>query len=107
VVSTGYNGFPKGISDSVDRLKNRDVKYRLIVHAESNAILNAVAPIVGCTLYVTCPPCGECAKLIIQAGITEVVTPFPTEDYRSRWEAHIQLSNAMFAEAGVVWTLHD
>ena len=75
VLSLGYNGFPRGIDDSVERLGNRETKYSLIVHAEANAILNAPASSVleGATIYVTHAPCAECAKTIIQAGIERVV----------------------------------
>ena len=50
-----------------------DTKYPYVVHAELNAILNAGQPLDDCTIYVTLFPCNECAKAIIQAGITEVV----------------------------------
>ncbi|MEC8351943.1 MAG: CMP deaminase, partial [Candidatus Thermoplasmatota archaeon] len=39
--STGFNGFPRGIQDSDDRLTNRDLKYPLICHAEENAIMRS------------------------------------------------------------------
>jgi dCMP deaminase len=44
-----------------------------VVHAEPNAILNASCSLEGATLYVTLFPCNECAKLIIQSGIREIV----------------------------------
>lgn len=79
VVGLGYNGFPKGISDldlpwtkeGGDMLKT---KYPYVCHAEMNAIMNKnECSIKGCTLYTTQYPCNECAKLIIQSGITKVV----------------------------------
>jgi len=78
ILSTGYNGFPQGCSDD-DFPWNRDdskgeTKYQFVVHAELNAILNASGKnLNGSTVYVALFPCNECAKAIIQSGITEVV----------------------------------
>ncbi|OCN05654.1 cytidine deaminase [Erysipelotrichaceae bacterium MTC7] len=77
VVGIGYNGLPKGCDDDAfpwgkegDTL---DTKYPYVVHAELNAILNSGADLRDCTLYVSLFPCNECAKAIIQSGITRVV----------------------------------
>lgn len=78
VLSTGYNGFPSGLDDneypwtkgSLDPTEN---KFFYVVHAELNAILNSDNPVYGSTLYVTKFPCNECAKAIIQAGISKIV----------------------------------
>ena len=76
ILSTGYNGFPYGCSDdtfSWER-EGEDTKYQYVVHAELNAILNAHGKsLEGSRLYVDLFPCNECAKAIIQSGITEVV----------------------------------
>ncbi len=78
ILTTGYNGFPKGCSDD-DFPWNRDesrgeTKYQFVVHAELNAILNARGKnLTDSTLYVGLFPCNECAKAIIQAGIKEVI----------------------------------
>ena len=78
ILSTGYNGFPHGCSDD-DFPWNRDeakgdTKYQFVVHAELNAILNARGKsLAGSTLYVGLFPCNECAKAIIQAGVSEVI----------------------------------
>ncbi len=78
ILSTGYNGFPKGCSDD-DFPWNRDeslgeTKYQFVVHAELNAILNTRGKsLVGSRVYVGLFPCNECAKSIIQAGIREVI----------------------------------
>ena len=82
-VAFGYNGFPKGIADSDDRLNDQDKKTALTVHAELNAILNARRDLTGWTLYTTKAPCLACAKAIIQAGIGQVVGP--PLDQQSRW----------------------
>jgi len=76
IISTGYNGFPKGCSDD-EFPWNREgeiTKYPFVVHAELNAILNAtVKSLRGSKIYVALFPCNECAKAIIQSGIKEVV----------------------------------
>lgn len=77
IVGIGYNGLPYGCSDD-DFPWNRegdylDTKYPYVVHAEANAILNSTTKLKGCKIYVTHFPCNECAKLIIQSGITEII----------------------------------
>ena len=78
IISTGYNGMPKGCSDDSfpwDRKAEceNDTKYPYVVHAELNAILNANGrDLRGSRIYVALFPCNECAKAIIQSGIKEV-----------------------------------
>jgi dCMP deaminase len=103
IVSMGYNGFPRGIEDSDERLNNRDVKYKMIIHAEANAILFATKSLENCTLYTTpIMPCAACASMIIQKGIKRVVS---TYSENSRWIEQFKLSEKIFAEAGVGLTL--
>lgn len=75
VVSDGYNGFPREIDDSI--LPNlRPEKYPFMIHAEVNAILNAVKlgrSTEGCTMYICGAPCLQCAMICYQAGIVEIV----------------------------------
>jgi len=79
IVGIGYNGFPCGCSDDLlpwSRVGHSPLhtKYPYVCHAEANAILNSAAPTrEGSTMYVDLFPCNECAKLIIQTGIREVV----------------------------------
>ena len=76
ILTTGYNGFPKGCSDDEfpwDR-EGENTKYPYVVHAELNAILNASGKdLKGARIYVDLFPCNECAKAIIQSGIKEVI----------------------------------
>ena len=76
IISTGYNGMPKGCSDDVfpwDR-EGAETKYPYVVHAELNAILNANGrDLRDSRVYVALFPCNECAKAIIQSGVKEVV----------------------------------
>ncbi|MDI9497642.1 MAG: dCMP deaminase family protein [Bacillota bacterium] len=78
ILSTGYNGLPRGLSDD-DFPWSRDgawldTKYPFVCHAELNAILNNPGTsLAGATIYTALFPCNECAKAIIQAGLAEVV----------------------------------
>jgi dCMP deaminase len=71
-VAQGYNGFPRGCDDSA-MPQCRPDKYKVVIHAERNAILNANGCLRNCTLYVTGYPCVDCWCTIIQSGITRVV----------------------------------
>lgn len=79
IVGIGYNGFPRGCSDDElpwDRTGDSELetKYPYVCHAELNAILNKnSADVKGCYMYVALFPCNECAKVIIQSDIKEVV----------------------------------
>lgn len=76
IISTGYNGMPKGCSDDEFpwNRDGEDNKYPYVVHAELNAILNANGrDLRGSRVYVALFPCNECAKAIIQSGVREVV----------------------------------
>ena len=101
VVSVGYNGFPRGVSDKESRYNDKPTKYSLVVHAEANAILAAKEPVSDSVLYVTLFPCNECAKLIIQSGIRTIVAPHVGQDH-AHWLEAMQVSWQMFLEAGVV-----
>lgn len=99
VISTGFNGLPSGVEDTIERLHNRDLKYKMIVHAERNAILDARQGVRGFSLYVwPMMPCAVCATLVIQAGLAEVIAPISDNP---RWQEEFQLAAAMFREAGV------
>lgn len=78
--ATGYNGLPHGISDQDDRRFDRvsGEKFYWAEHAEPNAINNAArigTPLAGCTIYVNRYPCADCARAIIQTGISKLVCP--------------------------------
>lgn len=77
IVGIGYNGLPAGCDDQTFPWESEgdfiDTKYPYVVHAEANAILNATQNLKDSTIYVTLFPCNECAKLIIQSGIKEII----------------------------------
>ena len=97
--SIGYNGFPRDIADSDERLENKPLKNSLMVHAEPNAIFNAGTSLVGWAMYVTAPPCLECAKAIIQARIATLVCP--DLDQSSKWYESQLRASGYLNEAGV------
>jgi dCMP deaminase len=98
-VSLGYNGFAPGVADLPERYANRELKYKMIIHGEVNAMHSAERSIRGCTLY-TWPfmPCPVCAAQVIKRGITRVVTPHSNNP---RWLADFEISKMQFREAGV------
>lgn len=110
VVGLGYNGFPRGVEDSEERLADRALKYKYVVHAEVNAILMAGEKAKGATLYVwpafTIPNiCNECAKVAVQAGVKEVLgwTPEHNEELLKRWGDSIKVAKSMLDEAGILY----
>ena len=102
IVSQGYNGFPRGFKDSLDRLENKPVKYQYTIHAEANALYNALyngSCVNGSTIYVHgLPCCIECAKAIIQSGIKRVVYDSKP---KPNWEDSTAKALELFKEAGV------
>jgi len=108
ILSQGFNGFPRGIKDSDERLNNRERKYELVVHGEMNAIYNASlngVSLKDSTIYVYgLPTCNECAKGIIQVGIKKVVAMRP-EKYNSDWDKSNKNAEALFNEAEVMYLI--
>ncbi len=105
ILSTGYNGFPKGCSDDVFPWNRNpemgETKYPFVVHAELNAILNNRGKsLADSKIYVGLFPCHECAKAIIQAGISEVI--FLSDKYRDT--VSDENSRRMLNAAGVKLT---
>lgn len=103
VRSTGFNGFPRGIDDTVDARHERPAKYAWTEHAERNAIYNAArhgTPLDGCKAYVQLFPCIDCARALVQAGIKEVVSLEPDLS-NAIWGESFQTSLALFNEAGL------
>ncbi len=103
IISTGYNGMPKGCSDDEFpwEREGEQTKYPYVVHAELNAILNANGrDLRGSRLYVALFPCNECAKAIIQSGVQEVL--YLSDKYATT--PTTLASKRMFAAAGVKTT---
>lgn len=108
VVSTGYNGFPKGVKDSLALYEDRKEKYPRIIHGDMNALLRARCDLRGHTMFLwPMMPCQACAIHIIQVGITRVVAPTFTVERAARWEELSSVTVKLFREAGVELTLHN
>lgn len=103
VKTMGFNGFPRGIEDD-ERLDDRETKYEIVLHAETNALLfSSTDELVGGTIYLypwMC--CSRCASMIIQVGIDRVVSLEPSADALSRWGKNWELAKSLLAEAHVI-----
>ena len=103
--TTGYNGMPRKVSEEALRWE-RPLKYKAIIHAEENAILQAArigVSLKGCSLYLntSAVPCHQCARAIIQAGIIRVVGPDKEFPSTQDWRESLELSEKLLGEAGV------
>lgn len=108
IISMGYNGMPKCCNDDEypwGRDEGLDSKYLYVCHAELNAILNCHggSSVKGSICYTTLFPCNECAKAIIQSGISEVV--YLSDKYCDTDST--KASKRMFDSAGVKYRPYD
>lgn len=102
VVAIGYNSFPRGIVDNLPERQVRPKKYLYFEHAERNALYGAARKgfsLKDCRIYVPWMPCADCARGIIQCGLTEVVISKTTVP--QRWFENCYSSAEMFQEAGL------
>lgn len=103
VLSMGWNGIPREVKDEKKERHERPEKYYWFEHAERNAIYNAASTgrsLKGSTLYTNLFPCADCARGIIQSGISKVIvgnySP-PSEEWLKSFERTVE----MFQEAGI------
>jgi dCMP deaminase len=109
-IALGYNGFPAGVEDDIEKLQDGNLKNEMIVHAEQNALLCSGSRARGGTLYVYGKPvCPRCAVVIIQAGIKRVagIKPDPVNNPDSDTHKSGQISLKMFREADVLFSALD
>jgi dCMP deaminase len=107
IVSVGYNGFPRGVVDDLERLRDRETKLLMTLHAEINAVLFAQCSLEGATCYVwPMPPCARCAAVLIQAGVKRVVAQEPDPEQYNRWSKELSAAQWLWDQAGVVVDLH-
>ena len=124
VRSMGFNGFPRGAIDSRDQCPiinsgpyegdfnieklnerhERPLKYKWTEHAERNAIYNAArmggASLKGCVIYInSLPPCCDCARAIIQSGISSVV--LVENEVPERWQEECNIALDMLKECNI------
>ncbi|PQP78110.1 cytidine deaminase [Spiroplasma sp. ChiS] len=101
IIATGYNGLPRGLNDDdfpwSREGKYLETKYPYVAHAELNAILSARTNLENCRIYTTLFPCAECTKIIIQAGIKEVIY----DDDKYEGSDDNQAAKRMFDQAQV------
>lgn len=104
----GYNGACRGsAADEIENL-SRARKLRVFEHAERNAIYSAARqgfPTKDCVLVCTHFPCCDCARAIVQSGISHVICEKPTPEFENRWHLQIKESKALFEECGVSLTV--
>lgn len=109
ILSQSWNGFPRGVVDSEDRLNNRELKYQYIQHSELNSITNAARngiALNNSTLYVYgLPICSNCAGAIVQSGIKNVYIRLKENVDMSRWQDSWNISKIIFHEAKVDWRI--
>lgn len=105
ILSEGWNGFPRGIRDTPDRLGDRQMKYHYMAHSEKNLIYNATyngVCLSNSNLYVYgLPVCSECAKGVIQVGIKSVYVLTDSMNIRDTWVESWKKTTDMFDEVGI------
>jgi len=108
IISMGFNGFSVGVNDDEERYNNRELKYKLVQHAESNAIIFAKRDLHDHSIYVyPMFPCIRCTGMIIQSGISKIISIEATDDLKSRWESDIMLSMNLLNETNKKYKLYD
>lgn len=102
VLATGYNGIPRGLSHTAERLE-RPRKYDFFEHAERNAIYNAArrgVGLEGSVVYLPGHPCRDCARALIQVGVHSVV--MDSVEVPERWFDSCVDAHNMMSEAGII-----
>lgn len=100
ILSAGYNGMPRGIDEKIESRWERPIKYKYVVHAETNGIYNS--SLNGVSLnnsicVVTMFPCSNCAKALIQVGVKKIITNEPNLDHE-RWGEDFKYSLELLNE---------
>lgn len=108
VVAKGYNDLPRGVFHKVER-NSRPLKYKYTVHAEQNALYNALysgVRVRGLTMLCTLFSCSTCCGGVIQSGIKEFVCPEPDWEYPSLKD-DFPVTKIMYNESGVAQTFDE
>ena len=106
ICSEGYNGFPKNMEDRAEWYDDRGEKYDRVIHAEMNAIKHAGEDIEGYVIFITSPPCKDCAKHIASWGLAEVVWSDHSERaLPERWRLDIDRAKTILRDCGVKMTV--
>jgi len=112
VISTGYNSFPRLVNDSAERYNNRDLKRKIVCHSEENTILTSARLGINTsntTLFTFGFPCCNCMKILIQGGVSDLVThkQWPNLIHSPEWIESIELSRILANEAGINIRIFD
>jgi len=103
--STGYNSFPRGVDDDIEKRQERPEKYKWFAHGEFNSVCNAAligVSLKGCRMYTNGIPCNNCALSIINSGISEVIVDKVWDDNNyNQWVEEAERTKVMFEEAGI------
>jgi dCMP deaminase len=105
-LSFGYNGMPRGVNDDLEERHQRPEKYNWFEHAERNAIYQARRSLEESYIFVTHPPCPDCARGIIQSGIRFVTVDSKNgfgSDFHKRMVDGYNVTMVMFKETGIVY----
>ena len=104
LISTGFNGMPRGCNDDIDARHKRPEKYHWFIHAEANAIINAARQgksTLGADIYVNLFPCDTCAGFIVQAGIKRVFVDKEPDFTDPKFGEAFKRALVIFEEGGV------
>ena len=100
IVSTGFNGFARGLTDDVSSMP-RERKLLRTIHAEENALLFSHRSVQSCVIYITHIPCAKCCSNLIQAGIVRIVVPAQRAEFLDRWKDDIFETRCMVNESRI------
>ncbi len=103
ILSCGYNGLPRNIDESIEERWKYPLKAYFCEHSERNCLYNACrsgVKLENSIAVVSLYPCHDCARGLIQAGITTVVTIEPNFEHE-RWGYSFKISECLFKEAGI------
>ena len=100
IASTGYNGFPPSVADKAEWLQDREIKYKVIRHAEENAFsFCRDSDLSGYTLYVwPFMPCSNCMSEIVINKIARVVS---VVSEGTRWEKSFDISRQIAVQSNI------
>jgi dCMP deaminase len=109
ILTGGFNGFPRGVDETIPERWERPAKYKWVEHAERNAVYNASrvgVSLKGSTAYLNWEPnasCADCSRAFAQAGVKEIVGPdIPFAGVGAGTHYHLDdCVTTMLAEAGV------
>ena len=110
ILGLGINRFPDGVRYTDERWE-RPLKYKWVEHAERNAIYDAArrgVALEGATMVCPWAACSDCARAVIQSGITRVVTHKQAHDRSPEfWLEEIKFAFQMWEEAGIELEFYD